>query len=81
MTEIDEDDVKSSSSLLPREAFTRTTEHYVFSVLGYLAIGIVTKTLLTFTMALLYFVLTLDLLPRGYTWLRHLSRLNRSDTR
>jgi hypothetical protein len=73
MTEPDENETEPGA-LLPRKAFTRTPEHYVIAVLGYLAIGILTKTFLTFTMALTYFVLTLDLLPRAYTWLRNPTR-------
>ena len=54
----------------PRTAFTRSTVHYALAVLGYLVIGILTKTLLTWTMATLYFVLALDVGPRIVGWLR-----------
>jgi hypothetical protein len=49
---------------LPRTAFTRTTEHYVWAILVYFVLSIVTKTFLTWTMATLYFVLALDVVPR-----------------
>jgi hypothetical protein len=55
---------------VPRTAFTRTTEHYVWAVLGYFVLSIVTKTFLTWTMATLYFVLVLDVVPRIIGWIR-----------
>ena len=55
---------------MPDSAFTRTTEHYVLAVLGYFVLSIVTKTFLTWTMATLYFVLVLDVVPRIIGWIR-----------
>ena len=49
---------------MPESAFTRTTEHYVLAVVGYFVLSVVTKTFLTWTMATLYFVLVLDVVPR-----------------
>jgi hypothetical protein len=70
VAESDDGARRDRRALIPRSAFTRTREHYALAVLGYFAIGILTKTFLTFTMGLLYFILTLDVLPRIYGWLR-----------
>ena len=43
---------------------------YAASVLTYVAITFVTKRLLTWNLGMLYFVVTLDLLPRAYRRLR-----------
>jgi hypothetical protein len=43
---------------------------YGASVVAYITITLFTKRLLTWNLAMLYFVVTLDLLPRGYRHLR-----------
>ncbi len=43
---------------------------YGASVAAYIAITIFTKRLLTWNLAMLYFVVTLDLLPRGFRRVR-----------
>jgi hypothetical protein len=48
----------------------KTTVLYAISVLAYIAITLFTKRLLTWNLAMLYFVVTLDLLPRLYRRLR-----------
>lgn len=43
---------------------------YVVAVLGYIALGWMTKGFLSFTYGLLYFVLVLDVLPRVARYFR-----------
>lgn len=48
----------------------RTWLIYVASVVAYITITLFTKRLLTWNLAMLYFVVTIDLLPRLYRRLR-----------
>jgi len=64
------DDVPETDAVIPRAAFTRRPEHYLLAALAYFVIALATKTLLTWTMALLYFVLVLDVAPRVVSRIR-----------
>ena len=44
---------------------------YVASVVTYIVITLFTKRLLTWNLAMLYFIVTIDLLPRLYRRIRH----------
>ena len=49
----------------------RTWLVYVASVVAYITITLFTKKLLTWNLAMLYFVVTIDLVPRGIRRLLH----------
>lgn len=49
----------------------RTRLLYATSIVAYIVITFFTKRLLTWNLAMLYFIVTLDLLPRLFRRIRH----------